>query len=126
MGWTTSYGTPVGAKRPWGNGDGRFMYPPLAAADGQPEAAVLAGPVGSIRLDMLRDGIEDYEYCVILRDLLAECKDRLSETDRAAYEHLLVVPETITTSLTEFTMDPAPIEAHREAVARAIVRMSHF
>ena len=50
----------------WGNGDGRFIYPPEAAADANPANPVLDGPVDSIRWEMLRDGIEDYEYFVIL------------------------------------------------------------
>ncbi len=123
MGWTTGYSTPTGAKRPWGNGDGRFIYPPLAAADGQPEAPVFDDPVSSIRLEMLRDGIEDYEYCVILRDLLGKHKERLSEEELEKYQKLLEVPDSITQSVTEFTWEPAPIEAHREAVARAIVEL---
>lgn len=124
MGWTTGYSTPTGAKRPWGNGDGRFIYPPLAAADGQPEMPVFDDPVSSIRLEMLRDGIEDYEYCVILRDLLGKHKERLSAEEIKKYQMLLEVPDTITQSLTEFTWNPAPIETHREAVARAVEVLS--
>ncbi len=123
MAWVTSYGTPVGARRPWGNGDGRFVYPPVAAADGQPEAPVFDDPVSSIRLEMLRDGIEDYEYCVILRDLLEKHKERLSTEELKKYQKLLEVPDSITQSLTEFTWNPAPIEAHREAVASAVVAL---
>lgn len=123
MGWTTGYSTPVGTKRPWGNGDGRFIYPPLAAADGQPEAPVFDDPVSSIRLEMLRDGIEDYEYCVILSDLLGKCKNKLTEEELTTYRRLLEVPDDITKSMTEFTWDPEPIETHREAVARAIVEL---
>jgi hypothetical protein len=126
MGWTTGYSTPTGAKRPWGNGDGRFIYPPLAAADGQPEAPVFDDPVSSIRLEMLRDGIEDYEYCVILRDLLGKHKERLSAEEIKKYQKLLEVPNSITQSLTEFTWNPVPIEVHREAVARAVVELSRL
>ncbi len=123
MAWVTSYGTPVGTRRPWGNGDGRFVYPPLAAADGQPDAPVLDPPVGSIRLDMLRDGIEDYEYFAILSDLVEEHGDTLSESDLERYRNLLEVPADVTMSMTAFTHDPAPMDTHREAVARAIVRL---
>ena len=35
MSWTSGYSTPAGQRLPWGNGDGRFIYPPLAAADCQ-------------------------------------------------------------------------------------------
>ncbi len=120
MSWTTGYGTQRGEKKPWGNGDGRFLYPPLAAANGKPEKPVLDPPVPSMRLEMLRDGIEDYEYFVILRDLLNRAGSPVPDNQRAAYEALLAVPEDVSRSLTDFTFDPAPLERHRDAVANAI------
>ena len=126
MSWVTSYGTPVGTKRPWGNGDGRFIYPPESAADGQPAEPVLEGPVDSIRWEMLRDGIEDYEYFVILEGLLEERRDQIPPNERGTYEELLEVPSDISRSMTEFTKDPAPLEARRDAIARAIVRLSQM
>ena len=118
--WTSGYGTPKGAKNLWGNGDGRFLYPPEAAADGSPAGPVLDGPVASIRLEMLRDGIEDYEYLVILRDLLAKRGAKLSEKERADFASLLAVPPEITKDATTFTKDPAPMEARRHGIAKAI------
>ncbi len=123
MGWTSGYSTPAGVKRAWGNGDGRFIYPPLAAADGRPDGPVLDAPVGSMRLDMLRDGIEDYEYLTLLREKVEAHANEHPDADLSLYRHLLEVPDAITASMTEFTWDPAPIEAHREAVARAIVEL---
>jgi len=120
MSWTTGYGTKRGEKKPWGNGDGRFLYPPLAAANGQPDHPVLEPPVPSYRLEMLRDGIEDYEYFVILRNLLEERGNALDAKLRAKFEALLNVPAEVSESLTAFTFDPAPMERHRDAVAKAI------
>lgn len=119
MGWMMGYDTPLGVRKKWGNGDGRFIYPPEAAADGKPGQPVLEGPVDSIRWEMLRDGIEDYEYLAILKRLLDAKRDTL-DAKAAEYEALLVVPEEITRSMTEFTVDPAPIESRRLSVARAI------
>ncbi|UCD51876.1 MAG: DUF4091 domain-containing protein [Phycisphaerales bacterium] len=126
MGWTSGYSTPAGVKRPWGNGDGRFVYPPLAAADANPSEPVLAGPVDSIRWEMLRDGIEDYEYFVLLRDLIEERGDKLGATQKAEYTALLKVPAEITETMTTFTKDPAPIEHHRDRVARAISHLNNL
>ena len=123
MGWRSGYSTPAGVKAPWGNGDGRFLYPPEAAADGRPAAPVLDAPVDSIRFEMLRDGIEDYEYLALLDRLLKERGAQLSDEERQRYEALLEVPDAITADLTHFTTDPAPIEARREALARAIERL---
>jgi hypothetical protein len=121
MGWRTGYSTPKGAKRPWGNGDGRFIYPPVAAADAHPAEPVIDGPVDSIRWEMLRDGVEDYEYMVILETLLMLSEELLDEKQLQKFTSLLDVPVDITSDMTTFTKDPAPIEARRDEVARAIV-----
>jgi hypothetical protein len=120
MSWTSGYSTPEGDRRPWGNGDGRFIYPPRKAADAKNDSPVLDGPVDSIRWEHLRDGIEDYEYLCILRRRLAERQSTLSPELYQKYARLLLVPESITRSLTEFTPDGAPIEQQRQQIARAI------
>ena len=120
MSWVSGYSQAKGTKSPWGNGDGRFIYPPEVAAAASPPGPVLDGPVGSQRWEMLRDGIEDYEYFVILRRLLAEKGASLSEAERKAFAALLTVPEDVAKDMTTFTKDPAPLERRREAVARAI------
>jgi hypothetical protein len=121
MCWVVDDKLAPGTKRPWGNGDGRFLYPPEAAADGCAAAPVLDGPVDTVRLELLRDGIEDYEYFVILKRLLAEKGAKLDPRTRANAEALLAVPADVSASLTSFTRDPATIEAHRDRLARAIV-----
>lgn len=126
MGWRSGYSTPRGEKRPWGNGDGRFIYPPLSAAEpGVPgTGAVLDPPVASIRWEMLREGIEDYELLYLLRSLLKLPNDRLAPDDRARFERLLRVPETITSDMTHFTTDPTPIYNHRREIAEAIEQLT--
>jgi hypothetical protein len=124
MGWTSGYSTPKGEKRAWGNGDGRFIYPPLAAANANLQEPVLEGPVDSIRWEMLRDGIEDYEYHVMLKRLLNNKKQKLSAKEFQKYESLLNVPEEITTDMTNFTKDPAPIEKQRSLIAQAIAKLN--
>jgi len=124
MGWTSGYGTPPGTKLPWGNGDRRFIYPPESAADGNQAEPVLEGPVDSIRWEMLRDGIEDYEYLVILKRLLDARGDKVAAEKQAAFAKLLEVPAKITANMTTFTIDPKQIEKHRDAVARSIEELS--
>ena len=124
MGWVSGYSTPAGQKSPWGNGDGRFVYPPEAAADAHPPGPVLEGPVDSIRWEMLRDGIEDYEYLAILKRLIEQKKGKLSASQRKRLASLLEVPDSITKSMTSFTKDPAPIEARRNEIACAIEQLN--
>ena len=117
--------TPKGVRRHWGNGDGRFIYPPLSASvPGKTSEPVIAKPVSSIRWEMLREGIEDYEMLWLLRDLLRKKGDRLPAERRKEMENLLAVPPTITTNMTTFTKSPKPIYEHRSKVAEAIEELS--
>ncbi|MCC6143666.1 MAG: DUF4091 domain-containing protein [Candidatus Hydrogenedentes bacterium] len=120
MGWVSGYSTPSGVRLPWGNGDGRFIYPPEAAADGRPAGPVLEGPVDSVRWEMLRDGIEDYEYFVILKRFIAEKGEKLSPEEKAGYEALLQVPESVAVDPTHYNDNPGPMNQHRDDLARAI------
>jgi hypothetical protein len=122
MGYVSGYSTPRGVKRYWGNGDGRFIYPPLAAAvPGRSGGeGVIAPPVSSIRWEMLREGVEDYEYLYLLRELLQQRRGSLPPEDVRRCESLLTVPAEVTNEMTKFTTDPAPIYQHRRAVAAAI------
>lgn len=94
----------------WGNGDGRLIYPPRAAMDPARKEPILDPPVETYRLEMLRDGLEDYEYFAMLR--------RLDPSNA-----LLSVPTDVTASMTDFTRDPSPITRHRLRLAREIVRL---
>ncbi len=119
MGYQVGYGLEKGQKRYWGNGDGRFLYPPEAAAAGA-ASPVLDGPVSSIRWEMLREGIEDVDYLHLLKAALAEKGSRLAPEVRKEAERLLDVPPEITGSLTEYTFDSRPIYERRRQIAEAI------
>ena len=125
MSYVSGYSTPKGTKRFWGNGDGRFIYPPLAAATPGASGSepVMEPPVSSIRWEMLREGVEDYEYLYLLRELFNRRRGSLSDEQVRRIETLLTVPESITTDLTTFTTDPAPIYARRAAIAEAIEQL---
>jgi hypothetical protein len=107
---------------PRGNGDGRFLYPPLAAAvPGKAGTSpVIAPPVSSIRWEILREGVKDYEYLYRLCELLAQHGGRLTGPQRQQLESLLDVPPENTCDMTTFTTDSVPLDRHRRAVAAAI------
>ncbi len=125
MSYVSGYGNPVGYVGYWGNGDGRFIYPPVSAIAGEKS---LSGPVNSIRWEMLREGIEDYEYFYMLNEMVNRLKgtkegiEFSSLIDEAA--KYLSVPDDITSSMTSFTIDPKPIYNHREKIARMIEELS--
>lgn len=106
---------PPGTRNFWGNGDGRFMYPPLSCQTPAAEPN-FDEPVSSIRLEMLREGVEDYEMLALLRELVT----KLPAERRAEYETLLTVPSGISASMTKFSTNPRDIYHQREKVAAAI------
>lgn len=123
MSWTSGYGLSEGARQPWGNGDGRFFYPPNRdPAD--TSTKYLEGPVPSIRWELLRDGVEDYEYFWLLRSEVERLKQ--SGADPSAYaeaERLLDVPAEVCADLTHFALTPEPIHSHRARLAQAIEQL---
>jgi len=92
------------------NGDGFLIYP-------GPE-----GPVNSVRWEIVRDGIEDYDYLVLFRQLMKKAEQAnnraLLTKVQEAYNLKDVVPDLVT-----FPRDPNVLTAKREAIARAIVML---
>lgn len=126
MGYVSDGTLGRGVKHYWGNGDGRFLYPPEAAAvpGASGPAPVIAPPVSSLRWEMLREGIEDYECLHLLRELVAKHRTRLAPERVRQLEALLEVPPSITSDMTTFVTDPAPLYARRAAIAQAIESLS--
>lgn len=110
MGWTPDGGT-------WGNGDGRFLYP---ANQDYPndKRPYVEGPVDSIRWEMLREGLEDWEYLYLLN----QCIQR-KLPGAAQYARLLEVPKAISEDMTHFAREPQPIYVHRAKVAAALEKL---
>ena len=76
-------------------GDGCLTYP------------TPAGPVSSIRLENVRDGLEDYDYLALLAD---------AQGQEVAREYV----GRLVTSMTDFTRDPAALSAVRDEIAGRI------
>ena len=100
------------------NGDGYSMYP---GPDGE--------PLSSIRLEAMRDGMEDYEYLYLLDRLCSDLKalpvgQRQADVETFLREAnaLLRVDASIVESMEAYTQSPAALLAYRERVAAAIER----
>ena len=108
---------------PGGNGDGSLLY------WGTKETGLPAGmadrPINSIRWELTRDGIEDYDYLAMLDDLAKKAvaaKDARGLSKEA--QRLLDVSQ-VCESFTKYTADPAVIEQRREAMGALIEHLSH-
>ena len=115
MSWRDSSPEPFA----YGNGEARHLYPPVACfardAEGRFTGGLAANgfvdedPVDTIRFEMVREGVEDYEYFKTL--------ERLDPSSG-----LLKVPETVAKSMTDYTRRPEPLVSHRLKLALAIER----
>ncbi len=85
------------------NGNGYLIYP---------------GPNPSIRMKVIRDGVEDYGYLTLLKAALP----KLSGKDRAEANRLLAVPADVMMNTHYFNRDPAAILLARSKAASLIVK----
>ncbi len=88
------------------NGEAVFIYP---------GATWDADPVGSIRLENLRDGFEDFDYLMLLKERSAKA----SAADRAEIENLISAKSLIQ-STGEYSDNPAQLREIRRRIAALI------
>jgi len=123
MSYTVGYGLPYGQVNHWGNGDGRFLYPPNRDP-GRDKTKYLCGPVNSVRWEILREGIEDYEYFVLLERAIKDAKKKTkSEALLAEASKLLDFPAALFSSGKEYTKDPLDLLRYRTRVAEMIEKL---
>jgi hypothetical protein len=124
MSYTVGYGVPFGQVNHWGNGDGRFLYPPNRDP-GKDKTKYICGPVDSVRWEILREGIEDFEYFVLLEKAVKDAKSKSKlRTAAADAAKLLDFPASIFTTGKDYTKDPLVLLALRAKVAEAIERLT--
>jgi len=118
MAYRSGYGTPFGQVNYWGNGDGRFLYPPNRDVNND-NTKYLSGPVNSIRWEILREGIEDFEYLWLLRDTLEKANPAQAELVQSARK-LLDIPDTVFSDGETYTKDPKVLLEYRSRVASVL------
>lgn len=123
MSYVSGYGYKVGFVGYWGNGDGRSIYPPNRDPKND-KKKYLCGPVNSIRWELLREGIEDYERFYLLNEKVSALEKRGGNAALVKEAMaLLDIPADIITDTTHYTKDPRKLDAHRHKVARMIERI---
>jgi hypothetical protein len=108
---------------PTGNGDGRLVYPPVREPPVNP---VVAGPIDSIRWELVREGLEDREYFWLLRELGRRCALRWGPDHPAvlAAEMVRTQALAVAPALTNALGDPRQVYQARRALASAIENLS--
>jgi hypothetical protein len=102
------------------NGDGYLAYP------GQPIG--VDGPVTTLRLEQVREGLEDYEAMAILKKLVEKAKQSgrpalAGEKALAMAKDLVVIPNAGGPRSMDILPDPDQIPRIRKAVNAAIVEL---
>lgn len=100
--------------RPWfpaGWGDGYLIYP---GPDGR--------PLSSIRLEVIRDGLEDYEYLYLLKQQAEAVKVPATEAQRAwlAEAEALLRLDDVARDVSDYTRSPRQLLRYRERLARLL------
>jgi hypothetical protein len=80
-------------------------------------------PLGSLRFELIRDGLEDFEYVYLLRQWLAAAGERTSAELRARAEAELAVSPEVVVDHKIFTEDPRVILTARGRVAGLIEQL---
>ena len=93
------------------NGNGLLVYP------GE------EGPVPSIRLELLRDGMEDYEYLALLARAVDQHRASADPALIAEAKRLLAVDPALVESMRTYARDGEGLERNRRAIAKAIVQL---
>ena len=91
------------------NGAGNLMYP-------GPDWL----PYPSIRLKNLRDGIQDYEYLTILKNILND--NNLSGALRREIEKTIKIDKKVVASTTDYTKNPQDILEEKKKIAALIIK----
>ena len=123
MSYKSGYDEKPGEIGYWGNGDGRFLYPPRREP-GTNQPPCLDAPINSMRWENLRDGMEDYEYFWLLQQEVQRLGGIKGETMLVQEaRELLKVPDGVSKDLTHFTTDPRVMLNHRDHMALMIERL---
>jgi hypothetical protein len=119
--WNDPMSYVAGPSGEWGNGDGRYLYPPNRHPNTDKTTAFVEGPVPSIRWELLGEGVEQWQYFHLLQQLVdrARAAGTYSHAEQNG-SSLLTIPAGICTSMTDYTHDASMLLAYRRRIAQAI------
>ena len=115
-------GTPVGAAAEYGNGDGMFFYPPNRDPNND-KTKYLTGPVPSLRLEIMRDGIDDYDYMMLLEKCIKNARPDQQSLVKEAKQALNFGPEVFVDEQ-HYTKDPKILIKYRQQMGNLLEQFS--
>jgi hypothetical protein len=113
---------PVGAAAEYGNGDGRFFYPPNRDPN-HDKSKYLSGPVPSLRLEILREGIDDYDYLILLENSLKNARPDQKNLIKKTKQILNFGPEVFVNEQ-KYTKNPEVLMKYRQQIGNLLEQFS--
>lgn len=111
MTYKSGHGTPFGSAPEFGNGDGMFFYPPNRDPNND-KTKYLTGPVPSIRLEILREGLDDYDYMRMLEECIKNALPNQNKLVKKATQ-LLNFGTDVFVNDQEYSKDPKVLINYR-------------
>ena len=112
MTYKSGYGTPHGSAPEFGNGDGRFFYPPNRDPNND-KTKYLTGPVPSLRLEILREGLDDYDYMMMLEECIRNARHDQAKLAKKA-KQILNFGADVFVNDQEYSKDPKILMKYRK------------
>lgn len=109
---------PKGASCEFGNGDGRFFYPPQRDPNGDTSKCICE-PIPSLRLEILREGLEDYDYMILLEKAIEQAGSKRSQWVKKA-KWVLSFGSEVFVNEREYTKDSRVLMTKRETMGELL------
>lgn len=122
MTYKSGYGTPYGSAPEFGNGDGMFFYPPNRDPNND-KTKYMTGPVPSIRLEILREGLDDYDYMMMLENYIKKVGSNQQSLVKKARK-LLNFGEEVFVNDTTYIKNPDIIIKYREQMGNLLEKFN--
>ena len=110
--------TTPGAAAEYGNGDGMFFYPPNRDPNND-KTKFLTAPVPSLRLEIMREGIDDYDYMMLLEDCIRNARPDQQNLVKKAKQALSFGTEVFVTE-NEYTKNPEILAKYRQQMGNLL------
>lgn len=118
MTYKSGFGTPFGSAAEFGNGDGMFFYPPNRDPEND-KTKHLTGPVPSLRLEILREGLDDYDYMIMLEHCIENARPDQQPLVKKAKQVLAFGSEVFVND-TVYTKDPEVLMKYRRQMGNLL------
>ena len=122
MTYKSGHGTPFRSAAEFGNGDGMFFYPPNRHPNTD-TTKYIRGPVPSLRLEILREGLDDYDYMMMLENYIKKADPSQQALVKKA-KRILNFGEEIFVNDTTYAKDSDILMKNREQMGMLLEKFS--